>query len=83
MEELSLKKEQVLASLKKAVDNKILKIVNKNNKKYYCFVNETHLDEECFIDSQIRETLESTDVHEDLTIRLKETAHKNFTNLAN
>ena len=83
MEELSLKKEQVLASLKKAVDNKILKIVNKINKNSYCFVNETHLDVECFIDSHIRETLESTDVDEDLTIRLKETAHKNFRNLVN
>ena len=49
VEEFDLNKE-VLTSLKKAVDNKILKTVNKNNKNSYCVVQETHLEEECIID---------------------------------
>ena len=48
----------------------MLKIVNKNNKDSYRVVQETHLDEHCVIDSQMNETLESTDVVKDLPIRL-------------
>ena len=60
VEEFDLNKE-VLTSLKKAVDDSMLKVVNKNNKNSYCIVQETHLDDDCVIDSQIHETLESTD----------------------
>ena len=61
----------------------MLKIVNKNNKNSYHVVQETHLDEECVIDSQIDETLESTDVIKDFSIRSDKTSHDNLTNLAN
>ena len=62
VEEFDLTLEEVLTSLKKAVDDRMLKIGNKNNKNSYRIVQETHLDEDCVIDSQIGETLESTDV---------------------
>ena len=58
-EEFDLNKEEVLTRLKKAVDDRMLKIVNRNNKKSYRIVQETHLDDDCVIDSQIHETLES------------------------
>ena len=61
----------------------MLKIVNKNNKNYYRVVQETHLDEDCVIDSQISETLERTDVVKDLPVRLDKTSHDDPTNLAN
>ena len=50
--EFDLNKEEVLTSLKKAVDDRMLKIVNKNNKNSYRIVQETHLDDDCVIDSQ-------------------------------
>ena len=83
MEEIDLKQEEVLTSLKKAVDDRMLKIGNKNNKNSYRIVQETHLDEDCVIDSQTGETLESTDVVKDLSIRLDKTSHDSLTNLAN
>ena len=83
MEEFDLNKEEVLTSLKKAVDDRMLKIVNKNNKNSYRIVQETHLDDDCVIDSQIHETLESTDVVKDLPIRLDKTSHDDLTKLAN
>ena len=81
--EFDLNKEEVLTSLKKAVDDRMLKIVNKNNKNSYRIVQETHLDDDCVIDSQIHETLESTDVVKDLPIRLDKTSHDDLTKLAN
>ena len=83
MEEFDLNKEEVLTSLKKAVDDRMLKIVNKNNKNSYRIVQETHLDDDCVLDSEIHETLESTDVAKDLQIRLDKTSHDNLTKLAN
>ena len=83
MEEFDLNQEEVLTGLKKAVDDRMLRIVNKNNKKSYCIVQETHLDEDCVIDDQISETLESTEVVKDLPVRLDETSHDSLTNLAN
>ena len=83
VEEFDLNKEEVLTSLKKAVDDRMLKIVNKNNKNSYRIVQETHLDDDCVIDSQIHETLESTDVVKDLPIRLDKTSHDDLTKLAN
>ena len=83
VEEFDLNKEKVLTSLKKAVDDRMLKIVNKNNKNSYRIVQETHLDDDCVIDSQIHETLESTDVVKDLPIRLDKTSHDDLTKLAN
>ena len=83
MEEFDLNQEEVLTSLKKFVDHRMLKIVNNNNKNSYCMVQETHLDEDCVIDSQIGETLESTDMVNDLSIRLDKTSQDNLTNLAN
>ena len=83
VEEFDLNKEEVLTSLKKAVDDRMLKIVNRNNKNSYCIVQETHLDDDCVIDSQIHETLESTDVVKDLPIRLDKTSHDDLTKLAN
>ena len=80
---LKLNQEEVLTRLKKAVDNKLLKIVNKNNKNSYRLVQETHLDEECVLDSQICETLESTDGDTDISIRLDKTSKNNLTNLTN
>ena len=61
VKDFDLNKEEVLTSLKKAVDDRMLKIVNKNNKNSYRIVQETHLDDDCVIHSQIHETLESTD----------------------
>ena len=83
MEEFDLNKEEVLASLKKAVDDRMLRIVYKNNKNSYRIVQETNLDEGCIIDGQIGETLESTEVVIDLSIRLDKTFHDSLTNLAN
>ena len=51
---------EVLTILKKAVDDKILKIVKKNNKNTNGVVQKTDLDEQCI--SQNGETSESTDV---------------------
>ena len=51
-EEFDLNKEEVLTSLKKAVDGRMLKIVNKNNKTFYRIVQETHLDGDYVIDSK-------------------------------
>ena len=48
-EEFDLNKEEVLTSLRKAVDDRMLKIVNKNNKNSYHIVQETHLDDDCVI----------------------------------
>ena len=39
------------------------------NKSSYHLVQETYLDEDCVIDSYVGETLESTDVVEDFSIR--------------
>ena len=83
MEGFDLNQEEVLTSLKKFVDDRMLKIVNNNNKNSYCMVQETHLDEDCVIDSQIGETLESIDMVNDLSIRLDKTSQDNLTNLAN
>ena len=47
----------------------MLKIANKNNKNSYRIVQEKHFDEDCVIDSQVGETLESTDVVKDMSIR--------------
>ena len=74
VEEFDLNQEEVLTSLKEAVDDRMLKIVNKNNKNSYRIVQETHLDEDYDVDSQIGETMESTDVVKDLSFRLE----KNF-----
>ena len=41
------------------------------------------MDEDCIIDSQIGETLESTDVVKDFSNRLDKTSHGSLTNLAN
>ena len=83
MEEFELNQQEVLTSLKKAVEDRKLKIVNKNNKNSYRIVQETHLDEDCVIDSQIGETLESTEVVKDLPIMSEKTSHDSVTNLAN
>ena len=83
VEEFDLNKEEVLTSLKKAVDDRMLKIVNKNNKTSYRIVQETHLDGDYVIDSQIHGTLETTDVAKDLQIRLDKTSHDDLTKLAN
>ena len=83
VEEFDLNQEEVLTSLKKAVDNRMLETANKNNKNSYRVVQETHLDEDCVIDSLIGKTLESTDVVKDLTIRLDKTSHDDLPNLAN
>ena len=83
VEEFDLNKEEVLTSLKKAVDDRMLKIVNKNNKNSYRIVQETHLDDDCVIHSQIYETLASSDVVKDLSIMLDKTSHDDLTKLAN
>ena len=83
VEEFDLNQEEVLTSLKKAVDDRMLRIVNKNNKNSYRIVQETHLDEDCVIDGQINETLESTEVVKGFPIRLDETSHSSLINLAN
>ena len=70
-------------SLKKAVDDRMLKSVNKNNKNSYCIIQETHLNEDCVIHSQIGETLENTDGVKHLPIRLDKTSDDDLTNLAN
>ena len=64
MEEFDLNQE-VLTSLNKAVDDRMLKIVNKNKKNSYRIVQETHLDKDCVLDSQTGKALESTDVVRD------------------
>ena len=46
VEEFELNQQEVLTSLKKAVEDRKLKIVNKNNKNSYRIVQETHLDED-------------------------------------
>ena len=71
-EEFDLNKE-VLTSLKKAAADRTLKILSKNNKNSYRIVQETYLDDDCVIDRQIHETLESTDVVKDLPIKLDKT----------
>ena len=83
MEEFDLNQEEVLASLKKAVDDRMLRIVNKNNKNSYRIVQRTHLDEDCVKDGQISETLESIEVVKGLSIRLDETSYDIRKNLAN
>ena len=71
-----------MTSLKKAVDDRMLKIANKNSKNSYRIVQETQ-DDEYVIARQIHETLESTDVVKDLPIRLDKTSHDDLTKLAN
>ena len=83
VEEFDLKQEEILTSLKKAVDDRMLKIVNMNNKNSYRIVKEIHLDEDCVTYSHNGKTLESTDIVKDLAIRLDKTSHDNLTNLAN
>ena len=83
VEKFDLKQEEILTSLKKAVDNRMLKVVNKNNKNSYRIVQEIHLDEDCVTYSHNGKTLESTDIVKDLAIRLDKTSHDNLTNLAN
>ena len=78
-----MNQQEVLTSSKKSVDDRMPKIVNKNNENSYRIVQETYLDEGCVKDSQIGETLESTDVDEDLSIRLDKTSHDDVANLAN
>ena len=75
VEDFELNKEEVLTNLKKYIDDRMLKIVNQNNKNSYRIVQETHLDND--------ETLESTDVVKDLPIRLDKTSHDDLTKLAN
>ena len=82
MEKFDLSQEEALTSLKKAVDNRMLKLVDKSNKNSHRIVQGTNLDEDCVIDSQIGETMESTDVVKDLSIRLDKTFHDSLTNLA-
>ena len=65
------------------MDDRILKIISKNSKNSYRAVQEIYLDEECVIDSQIDEPLESNDVDRDLLSRLDKTSHDDFTNLMN
>ena len=57
----------------------MLKIVNKINKNSYRVVKETHLDGECVLESQMDETLESTDVFRDtkLPMMILETQQMN------
>ena len=57
MEEFHLNKEGALTNFKKAEDDKILKIVNNNNKNSYRVVQETHLEDDCIINRQIGETM--------------------------
>ena len=83
VEEFDLKQEEILTSLKKAVDDRMLKIVNMNNKNSYRIVKEIHLDEDCVTYSHNGKTLESTDIVKDLAIRLDKTSHYNLTNLVN
>ena len=82
VKEFDLNIEEVLTSLKKALDDRMLKIVNKNNKNSHRIVQETHLDNDWVIDSQIHETLESTDVDKDMPIRLDKTSNDDLTKLA-
>ena len=46
-----------------------LDVKDYKNKSSYRLVQETYLDEDCVIDSYVGETLESTDVVEDFSIR--------------
>ena len=71
VKKFDLNQEEVLTSLKKAINNKILKIANKKNKNSYRVVQETHFDKECVLDSQICEILESTDVDKGISITVK------------
>ena len=82
-QELNLNKEEAMTSLMKAVYDRMLKIVNKNNKNTYRIVQEAQLDDNYIIDSQSHETLESTDVVNDLPNRLDKTSHEDITKLAN
>ena len=82
-QELNLNKEEAMTSLMKAVYDRMLKIVNKNNKNTYRIVQEAQLDDNYIIDSQSHETLESTDVANDLPNRLDKTSHEDITKLAN
>lgn len=79
----NLNQKEVLTSLKKAVDDKILKIVNKNSKNSYRVLQECHLDENCVIVSQIDEASESTDVDRDLSSRLDKISCDDLKNLTN
>ena len=81
--ELNLNKEEAMTSLMKAVYDRMLKIVNKNNKNTYRMVQQAQLDDNYIIDSQSHETLESTDVVNDLPNRLDKTSHEDITKLAN
>ena len=69
VEELNLNKEEAMTSLMKAVDDRMLTIVNKNNKNTYRIVQEAHLDDNYIRDSQSHQTLESIDVVNDLPNR--------------
>ena len=60
-----LKKPDQFHQVEEACRDRTLKIVNKNNKNSYSVVQETDLDEECVLDSEIGETLESTDAVKD------------------
>ena len=60
VEEFDLNKEEVLNSLKNAVDDRMLKIINKNNKNSYRIVQETHLHDDCVTDSQIHVWFDKT-----------------------
>ena len=82
MEKFDLSQEEALTSLKKAVDNRMLKLVDKSNKNSHRIVQGTNLDEDCVIDSQIGETMENTDAVKDLSIRLDKTFYDSLTNLA-
>lgn len=61
----------------------MLKTVNKINKNSYRGVKETHLDGECVTEIQMDETLESTDLFRDCSIRIDKTSHDDLGNLAN
>ena len=51
------------------------------NKSSYRLVQETYLDEDCVMDSYVGETLESTDVVKDFSIRLDKAFQDILTNL--
>ena len=76
-----LSQVEVLTILKKAVDDKILKLVKKNNKNTNRVVQKTDLDEQCI--SQNGETSESTDVENYLWIRLDKISHDDIPKLMN
>ena len=60
MEEFDLNQEEISTSLNKGCRRWDVKDY-KNNKNSYCVVQEAHLDENYFIDSQTGGTLERTD----------------------